>query len=273
VVGHGAAELLWSLARAALRPGDRVVIVEPAFSEMRRAAERVGAVVAPHRAPIERGFRVDLDALATTVRTAAPRVLYVATPSNPAGVCTPVAGIGRLAAAFPDTLVVVDASFLSLSVRHAEGDAPPDNVFWLRSLTKDHAVPGLRVGYALTTPEWAARIEAERPPWSVSALAEAAAVAAVTPAAERFVAESRERLLGDREALVDALGLRTHPSDTIFTLVRVGRSASELRRRLLARHGVLVRDATSFGLPEHVRLAARPSFERLALALRKELRP
>jgi histidinol-phosphate/aromatic aminotransferase/cobyric acid decarboxylase-like protein len=91
------------------------------------------------------------------------------------------------------------------------------------------------------------------------------------------VDESRERLLGDRVALargLAALGVAVHASDTVYVLADLGaRSATELRSRLFRRHGILIRDATSFGLPHHVRLAARPEAERRRLfdALAREL--
>ena len=44
------------------------------------------------------------------------------------------------------------------------------------------------------------------------------------------------------------------PSDANFVLVEVPEGAAEARARL-ARHGVVVRDCTSFGLPGHVRLS------------------
>src|SRR3954464_14742313 len=56
VVGNGAVDLLWSLARCLVQPGDRVLVVEPAFSELRNAATRVGARVVEHRLTPEDDF-------------------------------------------------------------------------------------------------------------------------------------------------------------------------------------------------------------------------
>ena len=281
VVGNGAVELLWGLARGYLRPGHSLMIVEPAFSEMRTAAVRVGACIVEHRTTPEADFHLDLEELDAHVAEVRPRLLYVCTPSNPVGRCTPIEAIAAIAARHRETLVVADLSFLSLSARHAEvAAARSGRVVWVRSLTKDHALAGLRVGFVLAPAEVATRLEAERPPWSVNALAQAAAIATCSDAAQRFVDDSRERLLGDRAHLVDSLrslDVRVHSSDTIFTLVDLGprASATALRGRLLARHRVLVRDATSFGLPHHVRLGARPPEDvaRLVSALRQELSP
>jgi histidinol-phosphate/aromatic aminotransferase/cobyric acid decarboxylase-like protein len=279
VVGNGAVDLLWSLARAYLGAGDGFMVVEPAFSEMRTAARRAGARIVEHRTTPETDFDLDLDKLDAHLAEVRPRVLYLCTPSNPVGRCTPIDAIAALAERHADTLVVADLSFLSLSARHAElASARSDRVVWVRSLTKDHALAGVRVGFALASSVVAARLEAERPPWSVNAPAQAAVVAACTDEAQRFVGESREHLLADRARLVDALralDLRVHPSETIYALVSLGSrmSATALRARMLARHRVLVRDATSFGLPHHVRLGARPTADlaRLVSALRQEI--
>lgn len=279
VVGNGAVELLWALARMTLHAGDTAMIVEPAFSELRTAATRAGARIIEHRTRPEDDFELSLDALDARLTAERPRLLYLCTPSNPVGRCTGVGAIEALAERHPHMLVVADLSFLSLSTRHAElALARSERVAWVRSLTKDHALAGLRVGFVLVTPELAMRLEQSRPPWSVNALAQAAAIASCEDGAQRFIEDSRARWLGDRARLVAglrALDLRAHPSDTIYALVDLGARvrAAELRARMLARHRVLLRDATSFGLPHHVRLGARPraDVERLLSALHEEL--
>jgi histidinol-phosphate/aromatic aminotransferase/cobyric acid decarboxylase-like protein len=291
VLGNGAVDLLWTLARATLCPGDRVVTVEPAFSEMRSAAVCAGASVVEHRTRPDDHFAVDLGALDRHLREVRPRLLYLCTPSNPAGVCVPLQAIAELAARHRGTLFVVDISFLSMSTRHTEADrSPAEGIFWVRSLTKDHALAGLRIGYGIATIELAERLEAHRPPWSVNALAQAAAIATTTDEARAFVADTRARWLEDRVALMQALedlGLRVHPSETVYVMADLGRyaagvdrndmgpdgGATALRRRLLRKHGVLVRDATSFGLPWHIRVAARPARDltRVLHALLSEL--
>jgi histidinol-phosphate/aromatic aminotransferase/cobyric acid decarboxylase-like protein len=283
-LGNGAAELLWTLVRAldgrALQSNRsrcanaplHVVIAEPTFSELRVAAERAGAEVRRVWASPERGYRLDPDALAEAARGA--DLLYVCNPNNPTGHALPHTAIEALCAALPSTSVVIDQAFLSLSERHEDAARPlPDNAFVLRSLTKDHALPGLRVAYGLGAPALVAGIEASRPPWTTSAPAQAAVVASTR---SNHVARVRPRLLADRRALEELLarlGLHTFESQSLFVLAEVG-DAAALRRRLLTRHGVAVRDCASFGLPRCVRLCARPpeDLARLEAALRAELR-
>jgi len=66
--------------------------------------------------------------------------------------------------------------------------------------------------------------------------------------------------LGER---LGELGSRPLPSRANFCLVPVG-DAGPVAAHLLAL-GVLVRDASSFGLPRHVRIAARPAADRARL--------
>jgi histidinol-phosphate/aromatic aminotransferase/cobyric acid decarboxylase-like protein len=163
-------------------------------------------------------------------------------------------------------MFVVDQSFLSSSDRHEEAAVGlPDNAVRVRSLTKDHAIPGARVGAVLATRTFAMQLEHLRPAWSTGAATQAAAIAAA--AEQAFVADSRVRLLADRTALGEglaSLGLAPAPSSTVFILVRVD-DARRVRARLLGRHGILVRDCSSFGLPEHIRVAARGLADRRRL--------
>jgi len=268
VLGNGAAELLWSLARCLLAPGATALIAEPTFSEFRSAANCCGAHVREWRAAPERGFAIELDGLSA----ADTRAVYLCSPNTPTGTALPTSEIAEWAARREST-VVLDQSFLSLSERWQDAALTlPRNVVAVRSLTKDHGIPGVRLGYLIASRELCATIERSRPAWSTSALAQAAAIASCR--SDEFVARSRERLLEDRRQLereLAALCIESVPSQTNFLLARVARVA-ELRARLLARHQILVRDCASFGLPGFLRLAARPAAERarLVAALRAE---
>jgi histidinol-phosphate aminotransferase len=274
VLGNGAADLLWTLARVLLERGDTVVIVEPTFSEFREAVEAAGACVVELRSDGADGFRVDLGRLSSLLRAVNPRAVYLCAPNNPTGVAVPAARIAALAADHPEVAIVLDQAYLSLSDVFADLAVRfPPNVLCVRSITKEHAIPGVRVGYLLCARDLAARVEASRPFWTTSTMAQAGALAAC--ASRGFVEETRPRLLSDREHLytiVRHLGLGPLPSATPFFLVPV-RDGRDLRRRLLIRHGVLVRDCGSFGLPTFVRLSARPPGEtaRLEAALAEEV--
>jgi histidinol-phosphate/aromatic aminotransferase/cobyric acid decarboxylase-like protein len=260
-VGHGAADLFWAIARALVAPSERVVIAEPTFSEFRIAAAALGAeLVRPFAAP-ERGHALDLDQLGRVAHGA--RALYLCSPNNPTGESFDAAQLASFARALAPTFLVLDRSFLALSDHaHEERVALPDNVVVVRSLTKEFACPGLRIGLCRATPRVIARVEAQRPTWATSSPALAAL--AWCAAAQPFVRESYARMRADREAvraLLVARGFAPLPSATTFQLVPLTQPAATFRKAL-ARAGVLVRDCASFGLPRHVRIAALPEAHR-----------
>ncbi len=259
VVGNGSSELIWLIALAFLDPGDAVVTVGPTFGEYARATRIADGIVHEYRANATAGFAVDLTTVIERVEAVDARLVFLCNPNNPTGTLLPADDIRTLAQAVPRATVVVDEAYCPFV-----DDPPPTtplldrgNVVLLRSLTKDCALAGLRLGYALAPGDVCSALDRVRPPWSVNAVAQAAGLAAIRDEAhlERARAEVRQARVYLTAALGE-LGLRVLPSSANYLLVDVGNAAG-VRARLL-KHGVCVRDCTSFGLPEYVRIGMRP---------------
>lgn len=190
-------------------------------------------------------------------------VLVVGRPNNPDGQLVTVDEVAALRR--PGRRVVVDESFLGFT--GAPSCVGLKDVVVVTSLTKIFGIPGLRLGWATgLDPRWI-------PPWTVSGPALAAGLAC------------RDRWDWAREVPIDAWrddlaeGLRACPRVAAVTgaanFLLVTLRAPEgpaLRTRMMADHGVLIRDASNFtGLNEHhVRVAVRTPAEndRLLGALR-----
>lgn len=273
ILGNGASELLWTLTFVLAPTPSSIVIAEPTFAEARAAAEAFGHAVVPVRGTPHDGYAVNLCELARAIQRTDAALVYLCNPTTPIGLAMPAADLEAFARRVPGTFVLLDESFLSLSDQHGDlAVTLPENVIRLRSLTKDHALAGVRLGYALCPADVVRRAERARPSWTVSALAQAAVPVAIAEAS--FVARSRARLQDDRRALVHGLGelgIAPWPSSAPYLAFDV-RDAARLRQRLLARHRVLVRDCSSFGLPQTIRVAVRPAAERerLLQALHEE---
>ena len=130
------------------------------------------------------------------------------------------------------------------------------NIVIVRSMTKDYALAGLRLGYAVANEEIINALRRVRPPWNVNAVAQKAGVMALEDAGyfercKREIIQAKQFLIGE----LYRIGFTLIPSSTNFFLVKVT-NAQGFRTALL-RHGILVRDCTSFGLPEYIRIAAR----------------
>ncbi len=274
VVTNGTAELIWLVALAFVRPGDRVLVCAPTYGDYARAVRLMGGSVAECRAREEDGFAHRAAHVEEALRRLNPRLCFICTPNNPTGRIVPANLIWRWADTFPHTLFAVDEAYINFvpGLLPAVDPARP-NVLVLRSMTKDYALAGLRVGYGVGHAGLIGGVARVRPSWNVSAVAQAAGLAALAGRAhmELTVREVRRASAALREEL-GAVGLEVLPSSTHFFLVRVGRARAF--RDALARQGIAVRDCTSFGLPAHVRVSARRPEEnrRLVEAVRAVLR-
>jgi histidinol-phosphate aminotransferase len=269
--GNGASELISLAALAFVRPGDAVVVVGPTYGEYARAARLAGGHLTAWEARPEDEFRPDLMAIACSLERLRPRVVFVCNPNNPTGTALSPEPLASLARRFSSALFVVDEAYLPFAegVGSAVGMGAA-NVLVLRSMTKDCGLAGVRLGYAVGPESLVEPLRRVQPPWSVSALAQAAGVAALGDPAHR---ERSLQLLREAKAPLVAglaqLGLPPVPSAVPFFLVRVGDGAT-FRQKLLARR-LLVRDCASFGLPAYVRISARrpEENERLLAAVRE----
>ena len=260
LVGNGSVELIWLLGQVYLGPGDDVVIVGPTFGEYAAAARRAGASIVQIDAKESDGFRPDVEAIAGAVRQIGPRAVFLCNPNNPTGQVLEPDAIRALLDVLGTGLLVVDEAYVELAdgVESVVPDIRRDaRLVVLRSLTKSHGLAGLRLGYLVGAPAVVEAVAGAQPPWSVNAFAQAAGMAALGD--EEHVAEGRRLARRARALLVDGLerlGLGCVPSRASYWLVKVG-DGRQVRDALL-RRGILVRDARSFGLPAHMRVAARP---------------
>ncbi|MBI2886330.1 MAG: histidinol-phosphate aminotransferase family protein [Chloroflexi bacterium] len=258
LVGNGSVELVWLAALSYLDHGDQALVLGPTFDEYAAAARIAGAEVRRVMSCAEQDFAPDLAFLERELSRLSPKVAFCCNPNNPTGVHVPAEQWRRLAQAHPDTLLVVDEAYLPFLARPESclESGLIENLLMLRSMTKDCGIPGLRLGYAIAPEPLLAPLRVAQPPWSVSAPAQAAGLAALRTYEQ--VGQSLAALREVKDYLIEALssqGLEILPSATNFFLARVGDGASF--RRALLQEGCCVRDCASFGLPEYVRIAVR----------------
>lgn len=250
VVGNGTAELLQSIAFAFLRPGDPALIVEPTFGEYERVARLMGGTIHTLKTDPPR-FTIDPSTYRAAVQQA--RIVFDCHPNNPTGLAS---SAPDLTAEYPDTLFVVDRAYSDFALPQTQRTSESTNLISLYSLTKNYALAGLRLGYAIGAPDIIDAVRHVQPAWTVNALAQAAGLAALD--ADGWLRETVSQLHDHKRDLVTGLkrlGLQPLDSKVHYFLVHVGDGA-DFRRRLL-KHKVMVRDCDSFGLPEYVRIATR----------------
>lgn len=195
-------------------------------------------------------------------------VCFICNPNNPTGTLRSKAEMISLLQETErrNGVLCADEAFIELAdPGQSLVDQKNSSLIVLRSLTKCFSVPGIRFGYGFGAPDLIERMEARRPPWSVNAYAEAFALQAFRHYHE--LAQSRMYIERERTWLsehLQALGLHHLPSSANFLLVDTERRADELCRKLAA-VDILVRDCTSFGLPNSIRIAIRTRDENRSL--------
>lgn len=257
LVTPGATAALHLLARAYIRPSDIAAIAGPTFGEYRAAVAAAGGEVIEHRA-LGPDFAPNLDALVQ----AGQKLIYLCLPNNPTGVHLRQDQVCELLDRLDDgqrddQLLVLDAAYTPFVQEAWDIDAlvaAGRRVAVVHSLTKLHAIPGLRLGYIVAPADVIQRLRPLVPSWSIDAASLAAGVVAAAQHTERIAL--LEPVWRAREALrahCESLGLAVAPGRANFLLVQAGHGATA-RVRLL-RAGFLVRDCASFGLPEWIRIA------------------
>jgi cobyric acid synthase CobQ/L-threonine-O-3-phosphate decarboxylase len=279
VAGNGSCELLYALpAVLAFRRG---VIAEPCYSDYKIALRQGGLEIVSLPLVPESDFALDFQALNHALTDiSGSAVVVLGRPNNPTGQSFSADKLRSLASRHPEKWFLIDEAFGDF----VEGFDSltrdrPSNVMVLLSLTKNFAIPGLRLGLLVADPEIAHRLRALLPPWSVNVLAQAVGTAALEDEAYRL--ETRHTVTKLRECLAARLkriaALHVFPGGANFLLLRlqhIGLSVEELSRRLLSQ-GIAIRCCANFpGLSDlYFRVAVRTAEEndRLCRALETEL--
>jgi histidinol-phosphate aminotransferase len=257
-VSNGSCEILLAAALALCEPGDEILYAWPSFSIYPYLPALSGA--REIRVPLADGYVHDLDRMLEEV-TAATQLLLVCNPNNPTGTYLPAERIGAFLEGVPDrTTVILDEAYIEYQTRD-DPDTTQDllashpNLVLLRTFSKTYGLAGLRVGYALCSPQFRAAVDAVRQPFSVNALAQAAAAEAIRH--QDDVADRVEKNLVERIFVEDALhemGFRTAESEANFAWVNLGELEEDEVVESLTRAGVAVRPGTPLGGPGHIRV-------------------
>ena len=240
-VTNGATEAIYLIAQ--VFQGRISAVLGPTFSEYADAC-RV------HRHKVKPFY--SLDALPEDAE-----LVWICNPNNPTGEVRNKEDPKALVDSHPDKLFIFDQSYEYFTLKSLLGikeAASFPNVILLHSMTKQYAIPGLRVGYFTASEGLTDDVRCRRMPWSVNSLAIEAA---------KYLLEEGDgisadipQLLAERERLTNLLlatgMLEIWPTDTHYMLIklRMGKAAA-LKDFLAVNHGILIRDASNFeGLDE-----------------------
>ncbi|HSE47842.1 MAG TPA: histidinol-phosphate transaminase [Terriglobales bacterium] len=230
------------------------------------------------------GYAYDLDAIADAVNEDT-RIVFLANPNNPTGTLFDAKATDRFLERIPPSVfVVLDEAYFDFATHFAkrrgvdyshslEYVRAGKSVIVLRTFSKGHGLAGLRVGYGFGQPEILAYLERLKTAFSVSAVAEAAALAALDDTAH--LQKTLENNARGAEFLLEklrGLGFEPVPTWSNFLYFEAGPEAPALARRI-QNEGVIVRSLGPWGIPEAIRvtIGTPEQNERFIAALAKSV--
>ena len=256
--GCGSVGVLKQLLEAVSHPGAEVLYAWRSFEAYPTLADLAGATSV--RVPLRQEAH-DLEAMCAAV-TPHTRLILVCNPNNPTGT---VVGGEQLTAFIDqvprDCLVVLDEAYRE----YIRDETVPDgidlyrdrpNVAVLRTFSKAYGLAGLRVGFVIGHAPVAAAVRKTMLPFTVSSVAQAAAVASL--AAEAELLERVETVVKERDRVRSALladGWATPVTEANFVWLRLGEHTAAFAEAC-ERSGVAVRPfacegaRVSIGTPE-----------------------
>jgi histidinol-phosphate aminotransferase len=250
-LANGGDGVLDYIARAMLEPGDAVLVPDPGFAYYGMSARYHHGEVREYGVSKADDFALTADTVLDDYE--GERVVYLTSPHNPTGKRFDLDTIETIADETGErTLVVVDEAYGEFAdgasaVELLDGR---DDVAVLRTFSKVYGLAGVRLGYGIVPEEWAEAYTRVSTPFAASEIACRAGLAALDD--DDHAEKTVETAAWAREYVYENLDAPTWESHGNFVLTEVG-NASEVADALQHR-GVIVRDCTSFGLPECVRI-------------------
>jgi len=250
-LGNGGDGVLDYFARAMLEPGDAVLVPSPGFAYYPMSARF-------HHGEVREYTLSKAEEFAQTAETVlkdydGERIVYLTSPHNPTGSEFTDDAIVEIAEQTDEeTLVLVDEAYgeftESESARRLIEER--DDVAILRTFSKVYGLAGVRLGYGLVPEAWADAYARINTPFAASELACRAGLAALDD--DDHVEQTVETARWAREYYHEHLDAPTWESGGNFVLAEVGDGSAVAEA---AQHeGVIVRDCSSFGLPECIRI-------------------
>ncbi len=263
LVTAGSTSFLTIIGRTLLAPGLNAVTSERSFIIYPIATEAPGGRLIT---VAMRGDTFDLDRILAAINPET-RIVFIANPNNPTGTLLAPAELDRFMSQVPEQVcVVLDEAYCdfaqylarqrgveySHSMQYVHAGR---NIVVLRTFSKAHGLAGARVGYGIAPAEQISYFSRMRTVFSVTHVAEAAALAALED--EPHIRKTLENNAAGVEYLtkkIGEMGLRVVPTWANFLYVEVGEDAASLGKRMQD-EGIIIRPLTGkWGAPQAIRI-------------------
>lgn len=262
IPGNGATEIIYLLMKSI---GKRLAILNPTFSEYERSAKLSGLEVINLNLNKQNQFSIDLENIKENIEKFDS--LFICNPNNPNGKVKDLTELLNLMVQ-NNKLLIVDETFMEFVgeeekyslVKYVERY---ENIFILKAVTKFFGMPGLRLGYGLTSnKEIIEKIYHYKEPWTINSFADTLSNYILED--KNYIEDSKKYYIKERSYMLQELrnieNIVVYDTDTNFILIKLNdRRSNEIKVELLTKGNILVRDASNFiGLDDsYIRVAIK----------------
>ena len=262
IPGNGATEIIYLLMKSIDK---RIAILNPTFSEYERSARLNNLDVINLNLDESNEFEIDLNNIKENINKFDS--LFVCNPNNPNG---KVKNLEKLLDIIVDNnkLLIVDETFMEFvgeeekySLINKIEQTP--NLFILKAVTKFFGMPGLRLGYGVTSNKQIINnIYEYKEPWTINSFAENLSNYLFKD--KEYINGSKDYYINERKFMLEELRkisrLKVYDTDTNFVLIKLDDDeANSLKLELFEKYNILIRDASNFiGLDKsYIRVAIK----------------
>lgn len=232
-VTNGADEAIYSIFQAYIDAGDKVLTVKPTFSMPLIYAKVLGADVI--EVPYEEKWKFPIDTFLSKIKDKDVKIVHLTTPNNPTGDAICKEDMSRIISAAEGKAVLIDETYGNYcDISYKDLVKENDNVFLVKSFSKDFALAGLRLGYIISSSENIKTLKAVVSPYSVNIAAVKAGIAALDDVQYfkkiKLNIENSKQILKD---LFENSGAKVYPSSANFLCLDFGKKAGFVEKKLL----------------------------------------
>lgn len=249
IPGNGATEIIYLLMKNIKK---RLAILNPTFSEYERGARLNNLEVINFMLNKDDEFSVNLDEIEEKIDEFDS--LFICNPNNPNGKVKNIEKLLELMSKH-NKLLIVDETFMEFVYEEEKYSLIKyinkyENLFILKAVTKFFGMPGLRLGYGVTSnKKLIENIYKYKEPWTVNSFADTLSNYIFND--KDYINNSKSYYLKERKYMLNALRkikrLKAYDTDTNFILIKLeDKKAEKLKLQLFKESNILIRDASNF---------------------------
>lgn len=249
---NGASDLIFRLSYT-LKP-QNALILAPTFLDYERALASVGCKVFRHLLYEENGFALKEDIL-SLIEEKRFDLVYICNPNNPTGCVTKRETMRRIIdlCRQNNCFVAIDECFMDFVIGNELLTVKPliaeyENMMVIKAFTKTFALAGVRLGYGMCSDTALLdKLYAHSPDWNVSALAQAAGIAALQHP-HSYLKETMRFLDVEKDKLrlsLEQLGFIIFSSEANYIFFK-SPHAMKLENELYDKHKIVIRSCENY---------------------------